>query len=202
MLRVLTGVGDPRPETYAVRMIKNTAVTALAVCALAVPSVASAAKSNPESDRLPPTANAGHFLGYPSPTYSWHGCSKSATRLTLATPVDGQPDVGTGNKQKAVTFTMASTPPYAAWKVKPGWRICGVQVGVVLENPGVSALLLGEAGYTSGTKKGSTADDGKETIQVTIPTKGIGRKGFEEFEGKTFSIRSVQHVTVFVRKKG
>ena len=36
--------------------------------------------------------------------------------------------------------------------------------------------------------------------QVTIPTKGIGREGFEEYEGKTFSIRSVQHVTVFVKK--
>ncbi len=183
-------------------MIKNTAVTALAVCALAVPSVAAAAKSNPENDKLPPTANAGYFLGSPSPTYSWHGCTKAATKPTLATPVEGQPDLGKGNKQKAVTFTMASTPPYASWQVKPGWKICGVQVGAVLDNPTVSALLLGEAGYTSGTKKGSTAADGKETIQVTIPTKGIGRQGFEEFEGKTFSLRSIQHVTVFVKKKG
>ncbi len=177
-------------------------MTAVTVALLAAPSLASAAKSNPENDKLPPTANAGYFLGYPSPTYSWHGCTRTATKLTLAPPVDGQPPLLKGTKQKAVTFTVASTAPYATWKVKPGWKICGVQVGVVLENPDVSALLLGEAGYTSGTKSGSTAKDGKETIPVTIPAKGIGSQGFEEFEGKTFSIRSVQHVTVFVKKKG
>lgn len=181
-------------------MIKRSAVVAFAVCALAVPSVVSAAKSNPENDRLPPTANAGYFLGYPSPTYSWHGCTKVATKSTLATPVQGQPNVVKGNKQKAVSFTMQSTPPYASWRVKPGWKICGVQVGAVLDNPSVSALLLAQIGYTSRTKKGATAADGKETITVTIPTKGIGRQGFEEFEGKTFSVRSIQHVSVFVKK--
>lgn len=86
------------------------------------------------------------------------------------------------------------------WEVKKGWRICGVQAGVVLDNPTVSALLLAEVGYTSGPRKGATSSTGTETIQVTIPTKGIGREGFEEYEGKTFSIRSVQHVTVFVKK--
>lgn len=40
---------------------------------------------------------------------------------------------------------------------------------------------------------------GRETIQVTIPTKGIGHEGYE---GKTFSIRFIQHVTVLVKKKG
>jgi hypothetical protein len=195
-------IGDSRSAAYALPMIKSTAVTALAVCALAVPSVASAAKSNPESDKLPPTASAGYFLGHPRPTYSWHGCTKTATKLTLATPVDGQPNVFKGNKQKAVSFTMQSTPPYASWRVKPGWKICGVQVGAVLDNPSVSSMLLGQIGYTSGTKKGATAADGKETIQVTIPAKGIGSQGFEEFEGKTFSVPSIQHVTVFVKKKG
>jgi hypothetical protein len=42
---------------------------------------------------------------------------------------------------------------------------------------------------------------GSETIQVKIPTKGIRVQGYEQFEGKTFSIKSVQHVTVFVKKK-
>lgn len=173
----------------------------LAVGLLALPSSATAAKSNPEVDKLPPSANPGYFLGHPSPTYSWHGCTKSANRLTLAPPVPGQPDIGRGTKQKSVTFAVQSSPPYASWRVKPGWKICGVQIGVVLDNPTVSAMLMAEVGYTSGVKKGSTNANGRETIQVTIPTKGIGRAGFEEFEGKTFSIRSVQHVTVFVKKK-
>lgn len=181
-------------------MITKSAVTILAACTLAVPAVASAAKSNPENDKLPPTANAGYFLGYPTPTYQWHGCTKSASKLTLARPVDGQPAVPKG-KQSAVTFSMQSSAPYASWQVKPGWRICGVQVGAVLENPDVDSLLLAEVGYTSGPKKGSTSTSGKESIQVTIPTKGIGVAGFEKYEGKTFSIRSVQHVSVFVKKK-
>jgi len=181
-------------------VINKSAVTALLACALVVPSGASAAKSNPESDKLPPTASAGYFLGHPSPTYSWHGCTKVATKSTLAKPVEGQPGVFKGNKQKAVSFTMQSTPPYASWRVKPGWKICGVQVGAVLDNPTVSAMLFAQIGYTSRTKKGATAADGKETLTVTIPTKGIGRQGFEEFEGKTFSVRSIQHVSVFVKK--
>jgi hypothetical protein len=106
-----------------------------------------------------------------------------------------------GNKQKAVEFTVRSTTPYVSWKAKKGWKICGVQAGVVLENPAVSSLLLAEAGYTSGTKRGSTVATGSETIQVKIPTKGIRVQGYEQFEGKTFSIKSVQHVTVFVKKK-
>lgn len=181
-------------------MLHKGATTTLIACALAVPSIAAAAKNNPEVDKLPPTANAGYFLGTPVPTYSWYGCTKSATKSTLAKPVEGQPYVYKGNKQKAVSFTMQSTPPYASWRVKPGWKICGVQVGAVLDNPAVSAMLLGEVGYTSSAKKGATAADGKETITVTIPTKGIGHEGFEEFEGKTFSVRSIQHVAVFVKK--
>ena len=96
---------------------------------------------------------------------------------------------------------MQSTTPYVSWEAKKGWKICGVQAGVVLENPAVSSLLLAEAGYTSGTKSGSTVETGSETIQVKIPANGIRAKGYEQFEGKTFSIKSVQHVTVFVKKK-
>ncbi|MCU0277903.1 MAG: hypothetical protein MUE31_03320 [Candidatus Nanopelagicales bacterium] len=180
----------------------KTAVSILAMCTLAVAPAASAAKSNPEGDKLPPTASAGYFLGYPSPTYQWHGCTKVASQLTLSRPVDGQPRLPKGNRQSAVQFSMQSTAPYASWEVKPGWRICGVQVGAVLDNPDVDTLLLAEVGYTSGPKKGSTAATGKETIQVKIPTKGIGSQGFEKYEGKTFSIRSIQHVSVFVKKKG
>lgn len=161
--------------------------------------VAHAKKPNPENDKRPPSADAGYFVGHPTPTYSWHGCTRTATR-EVKTPVDGQPPLYRGTKQSAVRFTVTTTAPYATWEAAKGWRICGVQAGVVLDNPSVSSLLLAEVGYTSGSRKGSTASTGTETIQVTIPTKGIGRAGFEEFEGRTFSIKSVQHVTVFVKK--
>lgn len=181
-------------------MLKKSAVVALALSALVMSPVSAGIKDLPENKKLPPDANAGYFLGYPSPTYSWHGCTKTATRQTLAPPVSGQPAVMKGSKQSAVTFKVQSATPTVSWKVKDGWKICGVQVGVVLESPTVPSLLLAQAGYTSGPKKGSTVRSGKETIAVKIPKKGIGRAGFEEFEGQTFSIRSVQHVTVFVKK--
>lgn len=89
---------------------------------------------------------------------------------------------------------------FAACEVKKGWRICGVQVGAILANPEISSLLMAQVGYTSGPGKGSTSVNGTETIQVKIPTRGIGHS-FEQYEGKTFTIRSIQHVTVFVKKK-
>ena len=45
---------------------------------IAVPVAAGKVAKNPENDKsLGPTKNAGYFLGYPSPTYQWHGCTKS-----------------------------------------------------------------------------------------------------------------------------
>ncbi len=180
-------------------MLPRSTPVILALGLALVPAQGHAKKVNPENDKRPPSADAGYFMGYPSPTYSWHGCTRTATR-SVKPPVEGQPPVLRGTKQGAVRFTVASSAPYVTWEVKKGWRICGVQAGVVLDNPTVSALLLAEVGYTSGPRKGATSSTGTETIQVTVPTKGIGREGFEEYEGKTFSIRSVQHVTVFVKK--
>lgn len=180
-------------------MVKSSAAAALALCMMVTP--AAAAKSNPERDKLPPSANAGYFLGYPTATYSWHGCTKTATAHTPAAPVDGEPELARGTKQKAATFTISRTAPYVSWQVKSGWKICGVQISAVLESPAVSAMLLAQAGYTSGINSGSTSATGTETIQVTIPTKGIGAQGFEEFEGQTFSISSIQQITVFMKKR-
>ncbi|MCB0905245.1 MAG: hypothetical protein KDC17_13745, partial [Actinobacteria bacterium] len=128
-------------------MMRKSVPVALALCLVAAPSFAVSVKNNPENKKLPPTANVGYFMGYPNPTYSWHGCTKSATKKTLAPPVAGQPEVFKGNKQKAVEFTVQSTTPYVSWEAKKGWKICGVQAGVVLENPAVNSLLLAEAGY-------------------------------------------------------
>lgn len=172
------------------------------VAACAAPALAHAAKPNPETKRLPPTASAGHFLGFPSPTYSWHGCTATASKPALAAlqkPLPGVRPNTQGTQQGAVRFTTTVGAPYIAWTVKPGWSICGVQAAVVLDNPDVDSLLVAEVGYTSGRKRGSTAADGEETITVSIPEKGVGA-GFERFEGKTFTIDEIRDVTVFVRR--
>lgn len=192
---------EPPSSAYCMGMILRVVPAALSVAIAMVPSVAMAKKVNPEGDKLPPTASAGYFLGHPTPTYQWHGCTKTASQKTLARPVPGQPEVGRGSKPSAVEFTVQQgVAPLVSWKVKKGWKICGVQVGAILDNPTVSEMLLGQVGYTSSTRKGSTSTSGTETIQVSIPTKGVGA-GFERFEGKTFSIESIQHVTVFIKKK-
>jgi hypothetical protein len=187
------------------RRCGGRAATAFVVtaAALALAASAPAAKPNPENDkRLGPDKNAGYFLGYPSPTYSWHGCTKVDSQhwhINLATR---QPTTQKGTS-RYVTFTVLRGGgfPRFAWKVKPGWRICGVQAAVQLSNATVDSDLLAETGYTSGPTAGSTSPTGKETVKVTIPRNGIRKRGFEKYEGKTFSIVAFQSVSVFVKKK-
>lgn len=175
-------------------------LAAAAALALAVPAASAALKDNPENKRLPPTANAGYFLGYPSHTYSWHGCTASAVKASVRR-VPQAPPLASGTRQAAVSFTATlGAPPYVSWQAKRGWTICGVQASVLLSHPDVPALLLAEVGYTSGRQKGSTARDGRETILVPIARKAIDRAEFERYEGKTFTISSVQDVTVFVKR--
>jgi hypothetical protein len=181
-------------------MTRRISLAALAVLLLAAPAVAAGLRDNPEYKRLPPTANAGYFLGYPSHTYSWHGCTATATKASLRR-IPEAPILLRGTKQGAVTFTpQLGTPPYISWQAKRGWTICGVQASAVLRNPDVDADLLAEIGYTSGRQKGSTARDGRETIRVPIPRKAIDRAEYERYEGKTFSIVSIQDVTVYVKR--
>lgn len=182
------------------------AAIALAITALAlVPATAAiSATSNPENDkRLGPANGAGYFLGFPSPTYSWHGCTKVDSQHWHVSLATGQPTTQKGTS-RYVTFTVkrAGGLPRFAWKVKPGWRICGVQAAVQMRNASVDSDLLGEASYTSGPTAGSTSPTGRESIKVTIPRKGIRKAGFEKYEGKTFSIVAFQSVSVFVKKKG
>ena len=70
----------------------------------------------------------------------------------------------------------------------------------MLENPTVDSLLLAEVGYTSGSQRGSTARDGRETILVPIKRGAIGYQDFAKFEGKTFTIDRIQDVAVFVKR--
>lgn len=191
------------------RVLGLTAVAVLALAApaiatlvLAAPAVAaSALRNNPEHKRLPPTANAGYFLGYPSGTYSWHGCTATATRGRVDR-LPQAPALLRGTKQNAVSFTVKlGLAPYIAWRAKRGWTICGVQASARLRHADVDADLLAEIGYTSGRQQGSTArGDGRETIRVPIPRKAINRGEFERYEGKTFSIVSIQDVTVYVKR--
>jgi hypothetical protein len=179
---------------------RATGLAALALTLLA-PAAQAALRDSPEYKRLPPTANAGYFLGYPSGTYSWHGCTATATKASLRRIAQAPPLVR-GTRQGTVSFTaQLGTPPYISWQAKRGWTICGVQASVLLRNPTVDADLLAEIGYTSGRQKGSTArGDGRETIRVPIPRKAIDRAEYERYEGKTFSIVSVQDVTVYVKR--
>ncbi len=182
-------------------MIRRISLAALLARALAAPATAAGIRDHPENKRLPPTANPGYFLGYPSGTYSWHGCTATATRASLRR-VAQAPPLHRGSKQGAVSFTVQlGTAPYISWQAKRGWTICGVQASAVLRNPDVDADLLAGIGYTSGRQKGSTArGDGRETISVPIPRKAIDRAEYERYEGKTFSIVSIQDVTVYVKR--
>jgi hypothetical protein len=182
------------------RSRRAAALAALAAALLAVPSASAATRGSPETKSLPPTANAGYLLGYPTPTYQWHGCTATATRSTLAARVPGAPPYARGTRQGAVQFKTSLAAPYVSWQAKRGWTICGVQAAVVLENPTVDSLLLAEVGYTSGRQRGSTATDGRETILVPIKRGAIGYRDFAKFEGKTFAIDRIQDVAVFVKR--
>jgi len=172
---------------------------ALLVLILAAPAAARAPRS-PETERLPPTANAGYLLGYPVPTYEWHGCTATATATTKVERVPGAPPYTKGSRQRLVTFQVSTTAPYVTWRVRKGYTICGAEAAVVMDNPTVDSELLGEIGYTSGRQRGSTASDGRETIRVHIKRGAIGYSDFAKFEGKTFSIDYVQDVAVFVKR--
>jgi hypothetical protein len=177
-----------------------TAAT-LAVAALAIAVPGAHAKKNAEQDgHRAPGDDGGLFLGYPSPTYQWHGCKYNAIFTSPSAPQE-LPDLGTGNKPGAVTFTgNRATAPYISWTVDKHYTICGAEVMTELANPTVDALLLGSAGYISGKTKGSTSKSGKETLKVKIPKNGIGQE-FAGYEGKTYTMASIDAVVVFVKKR-
>jgi hypothetical protein len=185
--------------TFRFRPRRAAGLAVLALLAVAVP-LAHAARVNPERRSLPPTANPGYLLGYPTPTYQWHGCTATATQSAQVERVPGAPENAKGTHQGAVTFKTSRTAPYVSWQVKRGWKICGVEAAAVLTNADVDSDLLGEIGYTSGPQRGSTAGDGRETIVVPIARGAIGYADFKKYEGKTFAIRYVQDVAVFVKR--
>ncbi len=181
---------------------RHLAAPIVAALLLAVGAAPASAAKNPETDKsLGPSAGPGHFLGYPTPTYSWHGCTKEDTQWWPVSLVTGNPTT-TKSTSRYVRFTVNRTGyPRFTWKAKAGYKICGAQAAMQLTSPQVRGSdLLAEASYTSGPTTGATAADGREKVKVKIPTKGIDQSGFEEFEGKTFSIFAFQAVSVFVKK--
>jgi len=163
---------------------------------------------NPETANRKPDQDAGHFLGHPTPTYQWHGCTKSATRKTPTTAPVELPATPRGNKQKAVTWTVVDSDAADSgwvlrWEVDKGWKVCGVQVAVRGSNPNLDTDLLMQSGYTSGVKKGATVKSGGETIKVKISKHEAEMGGLPaQYGGKKYTIEDIYYVAVFIKKAG
>ena len=140
-------------------------LVALVAAAVLWPTAATA-KPIPEADASAgPGEDAGYFLGYPSPTYSWHGCTKTSTQDTPTTLDPGVPGIGPGNKQKKVTWTLESRPP-----PRPATR-CGGRSPRAGRSAAPRSAMRGskadadadyamQAGYTSKGTKGNTVTAG------------------------------------------
>jgi hypothetical protein len=184
------------------RIHRSTAVALVlfVILVLAAVGEAKVRLSSENNPKLGPRDNAGQFLGSPTATYEWHGCIRTATAHLPQALAPGATLPDPGKAQRHVTFTVNAAAPFFTWKVKKGWKICGVEISAELANPTVRSDLLGEAGYTSGATSGSTAKSGRETIKVKIRKNAIN-EAFREFEGKTYAIAVIQDVTVFVKKR-
>lgn len=167
---------------------------------------AAMAKPIPEADSSAgPADHAGYFLGYPSPTYSWHGCTKFSAMDTPVTRDPGVPAAAKGNKQKKVTWTLeqpsgASAGYTLKWKVASGWKICGAQIALRGTKADADVDYAMQAGYTSKKNKGSTVTTGRETIQVKLTKKDCQELGIDKKYAGKWSIGAIYHVTVFIKK--
>lgn len=119
----------------------RNALAALAVTGLVLATTGPAAAVNPEGDKnRKPDQDAGYFLGHPTETYMWHGCTKTSTQQTPATLDEGVHEPGKGNAHNKVTWTTtattATTSKYVlSWKVADGWKICGAQAAILGSDP-------------------------------------------------------------------
>lgn len=164
---------------------------------------------NPETAPRKPNQDAGHYLGYPTPTYQWHKCTKTSNRKTPTKPpaVAGMPAFPRGTKQAAVKWTVVSSAAadsgwVVRWEAAKGWKICGVQVAVRGSNPKVDADLVMMAGYKSGGAQGATVKSGAETVRVSISKHEASMGGLQAlYGGKTYKIEDIYGIAVFVKKK-
>ena len=182
----------------------RAAITALAVSALLVSSAGSAtsAKPNPEVDDRGPGQDEGYFAGFPSPTYSWHGCTKFSAQSTPETLDDGVPATAKANAQSKVTWTVTGTASdyVVSWKVADGWKICGAQAAVLGSDPTKDFDLAVQTGYTSKASKGSTSTTGSETIRVKLSKKDAQSAGIDATYAGTYAISKIYSLYVFVKK--
>jgi len=187
-------------------MTIRRALAVLIAAAVLWPTAATA-KPLPENDSsAKPTDHAGYFLGYPSPTYSWHGCTKTSTQDTPTDLDPGVPGAGPGNKQKKVTWTLeqpsGATAGYTLkWKVAKGWKICGAQIAMRGVKAGADADYAMQAGYTSKVARGGTVSSGRETITVKLTKKDCQELGIDKKYAGKWSIGGIYDVTVFIKKK-
>jgi len=184
------------------------ATLATSVLVLAAGSAAHAGR-DPEGDtHAKPGDDAGYHLGYPAPTLSWHGCTRTSSQVTPADQdeEDGVPAQPTrGNKQSKVTWTVtpsttASSGYVVSWKVADGWTICGAQAAVLGRDPAQAFDLVMQTGYTSQRGKGSTVTSGAETIQVKVTKKQLQEEGRDPMYAGTYSIVKIYSLTVFIKK--
>jgi streptogramin lyase len=165
---------------------------------------ASAAKhaANPETDtHLGPEAGAGHYLPGQSQTAQWHGCRKSDIQWYPTSLLTDQPTTSPSS-HRYVTFTVGQHPTFS-WKVKSGYRICGVEAFVTLASAETQGgQLLAWASYKSGPTSGSTAVDGKETTMVHMPAHlDSDQPDLKIYQGKTLGMYAFQAIAVYVKKR-
>jgi hypothetical protein len=188
------------------RLVRSVLALAVTGLLLAGTSPAQAAR-DPETDKgAKPDQDAGYFLGYPSETAQWHGCTKTSTEQTPATLDEGVPAPGEGSHYSKVTWTLTTTGAATAgyvlsWKVASGWRICGAQATILGRDPDQSFDLAMEAGYTSRAGKGSTVTSGTETIPVQVSKKDCKDLGVDATYAGSYGIAKIYAITVFVKKK-
>jgi hypothetical protein len=172
------------------------------------PGAAMARKPLPEGNKnAKPNDDQGYLLGYPAPTYMWHGCTKTSS---VVTPVSREPEVpqqpAKGNKQSKVTWTVTDSTTATAryvvsWKVADGWKICGVEAAVLGRDPNNPYDIGMQIGYTSKATKGSTVTSGSETIKVKVTKKDTQEMGIDASYAGHFSIAKIYGLTAYIKKK-
>jgi hypothetical protein len=189
------------------RLLAAAAASGLLFSLAPVTPASADRKPLPENNaQAKPNDDEGYFLGYPSPTYSWHGCHKTSSVVTPAPQEVEVPDQPTrGNAQAKVTWTTTAsttaTSRYTvSWKVADGWKICGVEAAILGDAPDNPYLTVMQVGYTSKATKGSTAASGSETIKVHLSKKDCQEIGIDTQYAGNFSISKIYSLTAYVKK--
>jgi hypothetical protein len=164
-----------------------------------------AASSSPETNaKLGPEVGAGHYLAGQSETAQWHGCRKDDIQWYPTSLLSGEPTTSPST-HRYVTFTVnTGGHPTFSWKVKAGYKICGVEAFATLASADTGGNeLLAWASYKSGPTSGSTAPDGKETVTVHMPAKldTEDQPDLKVFEGKTLGMDGLQAIAVYTKKR-